>query len=290
MRIRGISGRLPSAILSDIDSKYFESVCRHGAVLQPTSTTLAGAFENSLFRSPPTEAEQRAIAAALSDVDALLEGWTRLIAKKRDLKQAAMQQLLTGQTRLPGFHGEWEVKRLGECSVHVLEPRRQCGRSFRIGRPACAFASLATFCTHWTICLPSDLQVFVRVGAVADTRDSDCGDGDVLSSRGLARRRESQSLDKCVRSLIDIAGIRWRRDSSCLGTAGADSVFLRRISTRPQLGDSRRAEDEGARNPTSAQRSASVALVFARSRRADRHRRRPLGHGRRAGSARSPPR
>ena len=48
-------------------------------------------------------AEQRAIAAALSDVDALLGGLDRLIAKKRDLKQAAMQQLLTGQTRLPGF-------------------------------------------------------------------------------------------------------------------------------------------------------------------------------------------
>jgi type I restriction enzyme S subunit len=63
---------------------------------------------------PPTEAEQRAIAAALSDVDALLGGLDRLIAKKRDLKQAAMQQLLTGETRLPGFHGEWEVKRLGE--------------------------------------------------------------------------------------------------------------------------------------------------------------------------------
>ena len=56
---------------------------------------------------PPTEAEQRAIAAALSDVDALLGALERLIAKKRDLKQAAMQQLLTGQTRLPGFSGEW---------------------------------------------------------------------------------------------------------------------------------------------------------------------------------------
>jgi type I restriction enzyme, S subunit len=63
---------------------------------------------------PPTEAEQRAIATALSDVDALLGGLDRLIAKKRDLKQAAMQQLLTGQTRLPNFHGEWEVKRLGD--------------------------------------------------------------------------------------------------------------------------------------------------------------------------------
>lgn len=62
----------------------------------------------------PPLSEQRAIATALSDVDGLLGGLDRLIAKKRDLKQAAMQQLLTGQTRLPSFHGEWEVKRLGK--------------------------------------------------------------------------------------------------------------------------------------------------------------------------------
>ncbi|WP_297925872.1 restriction endonuclease subunit S [Metallibacterium sp.] len=65
------------------------------------------------FPAPPLP-EQRAIAVALSDVDALLGGLDRLIAKKRALKQAAMQQLLTGQTRLPGFQGEWEVKRLGD--------------------------------------------------------------------------------------------------------------------------------------------------------------------------------
>ena len=62
----------------------------------------------------PPIAEQRAIATALSDVDALIDGLAQLIAKKRDLKQAAMQQLLTGQTRLPGFSGEWEVKRLSD--------------------------------------------------------------------------------------------------------------------------------------------------------------------------------
>ena len=68
---------------------------------------------NFTYATPPLT-EQRAIAAALGDMDALLVGLDRLIAKKRDLKQAAMQQLLTGQTRLPGFQGEWEVKRLGE--------------------------------------------------------------------------------------------------------------------------------------------------------------------------------
>jgi type I restriction enzyme S subunit len=62
----------------------------------------------------PSLPEQRAIATALNDVDALLVALEQLFAKKRDLKQAAMQQLLTGQTRLPGFHGDWEVKRLGD--------------------------------------------------------------------------------------------------------------------------------------------------------------------------------
>jgi type I restriction enzyme S subunit len=63
---------------------------------------------------PAERAEQRAIAIALSDFDAMLSTQEGLIAKKRDLKQAAMQQLLTGQTRLPGFHGEWETKELGK--------------------------------------------------------------------------------------------------------------------------------------------------------------------------------
>ena len=62
----------------------------------------------------PPLLEQRAIATALSDVDALLSKIDQLIAKKRALKQATMQQLLTGQTRLPGFSGVWELKRLGD--------------------------------------------------------------------------------------------------------------------------------------------------------------------------------
>ena len=78
-----------------------------------TAKGIKGSVLHQLPVILPPAREQRAIAAALSDVDALLDGLDRLIAKKRDLKQAAMQQLLTGQTRLPGFSGEWEVKRLG---------------------------------------------------------------------------------------------------------------------------------------------------------------------------------
>lgn len=64
-------------------------------------------------RLPPYD-EQRAIVEALSDVDGLLEALEALIAKKRNIKQAAMQQLLTGKTRLPGFRGQWEKKRIGD--------------------------------------------------------------------------------------------------------------------------------------------------------------------------------
>ncbi len=70
-------------------------------------------FAENVVALPPLP-EQRAIAEALSDMDGLLAALDRLIAKKRDLKQAAMQQLLTGQTRLPGFHGEWSSKKLGD--------------------------------------------------------------------------------------------------------------------------------------------------------------------------------
>ena len=90
---------------------------RYSLVASGQTTNLASINKNSLGSLPvvtPTLPEQRAIATALSDVDALLTGLDQLIVKKRDLKQAAMQQLLTGQTRLPGFTGEWKVKTLGD--------------------------------------------------------------------------------------------------------------------------------------------------------------------------------
>ena len=71
-------------------------------------------FENVPIPLPPTQAEQEVIAEALSDADALIESLEQLLTKKRHLKQAAMQELLTGKKRLPGFSGAWKVKRLRE--------------------------------------------------------------------------------------------------------------------------------------------------------------------------------
>lgn len=62
----------------------------------------------------PPLPEQHAIAAALSDVDAMLTSLGQLITKKRNIKQGAMQELLTGKKRLVGFMGEWKLKSINE--------------------------------------------------------------------------------------------------------------------------------------------------------------------------------
>lgn len=100
--------------LSENFKKRIEVEVKAGGTPYITRPTIA----ETALPVPPLP-EQRAIATALSDVDALLAALDRLIAKKRDLKQAAMQQLLTGQTRLPGFKGMWETKRLGNVGTCI---------------------------------------------------------------------------------------------------------------------------------------------------------------------------
>lgn len=94
-------------INSDFGKRQIDSYLVGGAQ-QVLNTSTAAIFKLPL----PKKAEQQAIAKALSDADALIESLEQLIAKKRHLKQGTVQDLLTGKKRLPGFTGEWEVKRL----------------------------------------------------------------------------------------------------------------------------------------------------------------------------------
>lgn len=71
-------------------------------------------FEKTNLALPKSKLEQKAIAEVLSDTDALIERLGQLIEKKRWIKQGAMQRLLTGKQRLPGFTKKWESKRLGD--------------------------------------------------------------------------------------------------------------------------------------------------------------------------------
>lgn len=70
-------------------------------------------FNKTIIPLPPIE-EQRRIASALTSIDNLIDSLDRLIAKKRDIKQGAMQQLLSGKKRLKGFTEPWVEKKLGD--------------------------------------------------------------------------------------------------------------------------------------------------------------------------------
>ena len=100
-----------------MDARFFSEYINYGVhfAVESTGVPQLTAPQVARYSVPvPPESEQRAIAEALSDVDGLIQSLDALIAKKRAIKQAVMQQLLTGKTRLPGFSGEWETRRLGD--------------------------------------------------------------------------------------------------------------------------------------------------------------------------------
>ena len=76
--------------------------------------TNLGILRSYTIPMPQRVEEQRSIANALTDADALIDSLEQLLTKKRQIKQGAMQELLTGKRRLPGFSGEWKRSTLGE--------------------------------------------------------------------------------------------------------------------------------------------------------------------------------
>lgn len=105
-----VPGYLFAVILGEHFSKYAESVSVRSGMPKINRAELA----DYTILIPKNEVEQRAIADALRDADALIESLEQLIAKKRAVKQGAMQDLLSGRRRLPGFSRKWHQKPLGD--------------------------------------------------------------------------------------------------------------------------------------------------------------------------------
>lgn len=86
-------------------------------------STIARLYNGIIYQTdivlPPID-EQKRIAEALSDVDDMISSLEKLIEKKKAIKQGAMQDLLTGKKRLPGFSGEWITSKLYECAERVI--------------------------------------------------------------------------------------------------------------------------------------------------------------------------
>ena len=164
---------------------------------------------------PPTIEEQRAIAQALSDVDALLAALDQVIAKKCDLKQAAMQQLLTGETRLPGFSGNWEVKQLGDIG-QFLKGRGVKKDEAQSGTLPCI--RYGEIYTHHNDYIKSfNSWISPQVAATATKLKQ----GDLLFA-GSGETKEE--IGKCVAFIDD-----------CEAYAGGDTVILRATGINPMF-------------------------------------------------------
>lgn len=117
-------------LLSLLRAEATQSRMIGGKVGSTVSHLNLGLFRDLTIPLPPTKAEQEAIAEALSDADVLIESVEQLLAKKRQIKQGAMQELLTGKKRLPGFSGEWEdstLKHAAEISPGINKPTSEMG-------------------------------------------------------------------------------------------------------------------------------------------------------------------
>jgi type I restriction enzyme S subunit len=93
-----------------------------GRIMQMTAKSSVDSVRREMITKmyipiPPTKGEQKNIAEAILDVDRLVQSLVKLITKKRQIKCSAMQNLLTGEKRLPGHDDKWEEKRLGNTAT-----------------------------------------------------------------------------------------------------------------------------------------------------------------------------
>ena len=173
----------------------------------------------------PPLIEQQAIAEALSEVDDLLAALEKLIAKKQAVKQAAMQQLLTGKTRLPGFSGEWEIKQLG--TLGLFSKGREVKREdiASTGFPCIRYGELYTRYEDYTLNAVARIPSSVaRVALPIKT-------GDLLFA---GSGETSEEIGRCVAYLGDepaYAG----GDILVLTPLGQNSLYLGYLLNQPTV-------------------------------------------------------
>jgi len=176
---------------------------RSVAVGQTMASLNTEILKNIEVAFPPTKEEQQAIASALSDVDALIAALEQLITKKRNIKQGAMQQLLTGEKRLPGFGGAWGLRKLGDVS-EIIMGQSPAGNSYNqnaIGIPLIngptEFTEKYPIKIQWTslptkLCKEGDILLCIRGSSTGRMNISNDG---YCIGRGIAAIRSKENSD-----------------------------------------------------------------------------------------------
>ena len=165
---------------------------------------------------PPTKAEQEAIAVVLSDADALIESLEQLLAKKRHLKQGAMQELLTGKKRLPGHNRPWLAKRLGDLGSFSKGSGVSKGESKSGPLPCVRYGEIYT--RHDAFIREFHSRISSGVAATATRLQR----GDILFA-GSGETKEE--IGKCV-AFVDQFEAYAGGDIVVLRTVDADPYFL----------------------------------------------------------------
>jgi type I restriction enzyme S subunit len=184
-----------------------------------------------LVAIPPTKSEQEAIANALSDADALIESLEQLITKKRQIKQGAMQELLTGQKRLPGYSRDWELKKIGEI-LSIQHGKSQHGVSDRNGSyPILATGGQIGTANHFLYDKPSVL--IGRKGTIDQPRymDQPFWSVDTLFYSVVKESNSAKFIYYCF-CLID-----WKQHNEASGVPSLNARTIEALELRVPLLD-----------------------------------------------------
>ena len=213
------------------DARFVFYLLQTGEFRDYIGLVLAGSSINNLkpsdieeagFRLPARD-EQTAIADVLSDLDAAIDASDALIAKKRAVKQSAMQQLLTGETRLPGFSGEWETKRLRELGPFLKGRGIKRDDVSYEGLPCVRYGELYTRYENYIVAAVSRIPPSVALTALP------IATGDLLFAGSGETAEEIGRCAAYVEGEQTYAG----GDVIVLRPAGQNSVYLGHLMNSP---------------------------------------------------------
>ena len=229
---------------------------------------------NTQIPLPPIKKEQTAIAAILSDTDALIDSLEKLIVKKLTIKYGAMQELLTGKKRLPGFSGKWEEKMLGEIGSFFKGKGIKKDDVINEGIPCIRYGEIYTTHDNYIKSFKSFINETIALESVELKK------GDLLFA---GSGETAEEIGKCVAFIDDEKAY-----------AGGDIVILRPLpyynslflgfllntsiitSQKARMGQGDAVVHISSKNL--GEINVSIPPTFAET---NRHCRRPLRHGRR---------
>lgn len=192
-------------------------------------------LQDAVIPLPPTKAEQEAIAEALSDADAWIAALEQLIAKKRRIQEGAMQDLLTGKRRLPGFDGEWVVKTLGELGSFSKGSGVRKGEANSGTLPCVRYGEIYTLHNDF-------LRTFVsHISNEVANKAKRLKKGDILFA-GSGETREE--IGKCIAFLDDIEAYAGG-DIVIFSPDGVDSKFLGYLLNTAEIADQKACKGQG---------------------------------------------